>query len=167
MKRLLYIALGMMLIVPLLSGCNNTDDDFFSGRVWYITGLCQGKNDNLLMKYDKYGKPADNLSYEWQTNVLKAGVPRYYIEFDENGNFALQTENRTWRGKFTYDLSSHKAKFSFSNSEISSELETRALGFLQDVVNYEGNDRYIKLNCKNGNFIWLDPRPSGGRPLKE
>lgn len=167
MKRLLYIFFIFVLVVPLMSSCNRSDDDFFAGKRWYITGLCQGKNDNLLMKYDKDGKPSDNLSQEWQTKVLKAAVPRYYIEFDENGNFAVQTENRTWRGKFTYDLSSRKASFNFLSSGNSSELETRTLEFLQSVVNYEGNATYIKLNCKNGNFVWLDPGPGGGRPLKE
>lgn len=158
MKRLLYIGLLLLLILPAMSSCEQADDDFFAGRTWYITGLCQGSiKNNLLWQYGTDGKPSTSLSQAWQTDVLSSSEARYCIKFDDKNSFTLQTERRTWRGTVSYDLSSRKFKFTMLGTNASSDLEKETLKFLQNVESYSGNNSYLHLNCKIGDFILLYP----------
>lgn len=148
----------MLLALPLLCGCSDADDDFFQGKTWYIVGLCPKTGTNILLQKGEDGKPT-SLSKEWQTNVMNSSEPRYYIQFGEKGAFTLQTEHHTWRGTFTYDLSSHAVKFAFTNKSASSELEKQVLAYLEDVESYSGNNNYMEMNRRNGGFVWLNPNP--------
>lgn len=157
MKRLLYITLLSLLVLPLISSCSREDDDFFAGKAWYITGLCQGGiNKNLLMQGEN-GKPNTSLSQAWQKDVLAKGGDYYCIRFGDNHTFTLQTERRTWQGTVSYDLSSRKLTFSLPSASTSTELENKVLEYMKSVVSYSGNTSFMHFNCKTGDFILLYP----------
>lgn len=157
MKRILFFLLLSGLLLPLLGSCGQVDDDFFEGKTWYIVGLCPSKGHNILQE-------DQSLAEAWSKNVLKATEPRYYIQFNERNRCLIHTENHTWQGTFTYDLSSRKVTFSLTGAQATSDLEKRVLDYLQDVTDYEANNSYMQLNRRSSGFIWLNPAPQG-RPL--
>lgn len=159
MKRFIYSILLPLFVLTITNSCSPSDDDFFAGQKWYITGLCQGGiTKNLLMQYGSDGKPSTTLSQAWQKDVLQRGEDRYCIRFSDNHTFTLQTEHRAWNGTVSYDLSSRKMSFRLSAGTVAqSDLEQKVREFLERVVGYSGNRSYMHFNQNTGDFILLYP----------
>lgn len=161
MKQLIYALFFCLFALPLVSGCDKVDDDFFQGKTWYIVGLYEGSKNNVLMQLDKDNKPSTPLSTLWVNNVLKGKEACYYIQFKDNNSCVIKTDRHTWQGTFKYDLSSRQVSISLPGAAVSNELETKILSALKDVQEYSGNNSYMRFVCKSGDFIALDPSPDG------
>jgi len=50
-KRLILKVLGLLLLLPMFSGCNDTDDvaGIFTGKTWKLTYITKANGLNLRM----------------------------------------------------------------------------------------------------------------------
>ncbi|MCD8293071.1 MAG: DUF4847 domain-containing protein [Prevotellaceae bacterium] len=148
--------LCLALLLPLLGGCNNSDDVelIFNGKSWKLARLTDDGSADAF--YDGL----------WSTDAQRQSS----IEaLSQSGYFTVQTTCTNEDGTLTGTLSAHAITGSISNAVLTVDASTRKLSIdgtisgsesdplgiaflegLQGVYKYEGDTHNLTLYYKNG-----------------
>lgn len=148
-KRSIYKVLWLLLLLPMFSGCNDTDDvsGIFTGKTWKLTYITIKDSHQM---YDFWG--TDNNAREKSMTLLdQAG--KYIISFNgmEENNIITGALNGTvitanFTGNWSADGKDRNFSASIQGGNESSDLLARNfIEGLKSATSYGGDDRNLYL----------------------
>lgn len=152
MKRgFIHKILGVLLLLPLLSGCNDTDDvaGIFTGKTWKLTYITV-KNDNRMVDFwgadDKARKTSMDLLEKTGTYTLvfNGAVEDNTIKGNLSGTLATATITGAWSANGD-DNKFHAAAEAGNEKDI---LAKKFMEGLNSATSYSGDDRNLYLYYK-------------------
>jgi len=158
MKKNIYKIVGLLLLLPLFSGCNDSDDvaAIFTGKTWKLTYITLKDGNKMIDLWGGDEKKAQ-ASYE---KLEAAGnfTINFTINTNEddiiNGNFNGQvTTGKSMSG--SWNANGKKSTFKISNLDAGSDGDVLAKEFiagLQGADSFKGSDeRNLFLYYSSGN----------------
>jgi hypothetical protein len=158
MKRSIFQIVGLLLLLPLFSGCNDSDDvaTIFTGKNWKLTYITL-KDGNKMVDLWAGDEAKRKASYE-----KLAGAGNFTISFTVNTN-EDDIINGNLNGQVTigksmsgsWNANGKKSTFNISNLDAGSDGDVLAKEFitgLQGADSFKGSDeRNLYLYYSSGN----------------
>lgn len=139
----------LLAILPILSGCNNTENlkGLIVGKTWRLS--CFMYNDDLITRYPN----ADDIS--------KNNPNSFYLNFNENNTFNGKAINCSFSGTWSGDGKTNDFSINITNSAGSDDSQIIAADFIKAVkaaYSYKGDDNiisiYYKYNGRNEHMVF-------------
>ena len=139
----------LIAILPILSGCNNTENvkGMITGKTWRLS--CFMYNDDLITRYPNVD------------DIFKNNPNGFYLKFNENNTFYGQAINCSFNGTWSGDGKTNDFSMNITSIAGDDSQQVIATDFVKAVkaaYSYKGDDNilsiYYKYNGSNEHMVF-------------